>query len=158
VIGPFRFQPNLSHSHNQMKPVSIEQLSEVEQHVYRFWSAMDRRDYSALLACLTERCRWLRGAMIEGHVAILSALEARPSNLTTRHFVNNMIVDAIDDGVIARYLLTTYTHIATNNESPPYDCALPGLIADITMRCVHSGTRPLIDLIEPTIVFHRSGH
>jgi hypothetical protein len=141
-----------------MKTMPIEKLGAVEQHVYRFWSAMDRRDYSAVLACLTQRCRWLRGVMIEGHASILSALEARPSNLTTRHLVNNVIVDEIDDGVIARYLLTAYTHAAADNESAPYDCAIPALIADITMRCVNSGTRLLIDLIEPNIVFRRSGH
>jgi hypothetical protein len=141
-----------------MKTMSIEKLGEVEQHVCRFWSAMDRRDYSAVLACLTQRCRWLRGVMIEGHASILSALEARPSNLTTRHLINNLIVDTIDDGVIAKYLLTAYTHTVTDNESSPYDCVMPALIADITMRCVYSGTRLLIDLIEPNIVFRRSGH
>jgi hypothetical protein len=138
--------------------MKIEQQREVEQHVYSFWSALDRRDYSSLLDCVTQRCRWLRGTMIEGHAAIRAALESRPNNLTTRHLISNMRVDADADGMTARYILTTYMHMAAENESPPYECAPPGLIADITMRCVYFDTRLLIDLIEPDILFRSTGH
>src|ERR1700732_454655 len=149
---PSRFRPNLPRSSVKSHPLmTIEPQIEAEQHVYRFWSALDRRDYPGLLRFLTERCRWLRGSMIEGHVAILYALQGRPSNLTTRHVVNNVIIDAADDGLIARYLLTVYSHTALEIEIPPYDCGSPGLVADITMRCVHTPAGLLIDLIEPDV-------
>jgi hypothetical protein len=138
--------------------MNIQQQREVEQHVYRFWYALDRRDYSKLLDCVTQRCRWLRGTLIEGHAAILAALESRPTNLTTRHLISNVRVDADAGGMTARYILTTYMHMAAENESPPYACSPPGLIADITMRCVYLDTRLLIDLIEPEILFRSMGH
>jgi len=76
-------------------------LPALEQQLHRFFHALDSRDYPALLALFTDDCRWLRqGRWLEGKLAAMTALQARPADSETRHVLSNSFVARIGDGVV----------------------------------------------------------
>ncbi len=66
----------------------------------RFFHCLDRRDYSGLVALMTDGGVWVRGGTrLSGGPAILDALRDRPAGLTTRHLLSNLVVDLEAEGL-----------------------------------------------------------
>lgn len=138
-----------------MKP---DQFHDVEQAVLRFWYALDRRDYGALLNGVTEDCLWLRDRWIQGQWAISAALAQRPASLSIRHLVSNMIFDATHNGVSVQYILTAFSANTPAEASAPLPTSAPTLIADVAMSCALVDGRWLISRIEPAVQFRQANH
>lgn len=126
----------------------------LEQLVLRFWRALDRRDYAAMLAMLTDDASWLREEWLVGQEAIGQSLEARPSDLQVRHLVTNIIVDPTPDGAEVTSLVTAFA--ASGPEADILPSAAPALLADVDMAVVRAGFGWSIKRIEPRIRFRQS--
>ena len=60
----------------------------------RFFHELDRNNHAGLLRLFAPDGRWIRqGVELAGPNALLSALEARPTDRTTRHILANVVVD-----------------------------------------------------------------
>ncbi|MGQ2999701.1 nuclear transport factor 2 family protein [Variovorax sp.] len=95
-------------------PDAARLLPELTQALHRFFHALDRRDYDAMLALFADDCRWLRqGRWLEGKPAVRAALEARAADVETRHVLTNAHVSA-QDGTSAEVeaYMTAYRHPA----------------------------------------------
>lgn len=131
----------------------------VTQVIYRFWRALDARDYQPLLDLVTEDCRWNRlDQMLVGRDQILASLRARLSNLEIRHIITNVIVTAEGGSLRAGYLLTAFSHVRSEGESAPFRSSPPTLIADVEMGFAPVEGAVLIDSIEAGLVFRAATH
>jgi catechol 2,3-dioxygenase-like lactoylglutathione lyase family enzyme len=124
----------------------------IEQCIYQFWIALDRNDYSAVLALLTPDCRWRRDDWLEGHEAISRALHARPRDRVTRHLVSNLRLVRNGTDWIASYLLTAFAGQDTGGQGAPCVSAAPVILADVEMQLTAAGMAQ-IARIDPCVVF-----
>lgn len=77
--------------------------------VARLFHYLDARDYDAVAALFTPEGVWMRmGQKLVGQAGIRAAMAGRPATLSTRHIVSNLIADADESGVDARYYLTVF--------------------------------------------------
>lgn len=82
----------------------------------RFFHHLDRREYEQVAALIADGGIWNRGGTrLQGADAVLDALRARPTGLTTRHLLSNVVVDLLDGGAAARvgYELSVFTQDGT---------------------------------------------
>lgn len=131
----------------------------VQDLLHRFWGALDDRDYDVLVAQMTPDCEWQRaGHLHHGRDEVLTAMRARPINLAIRHVITNLRVDAVDNGLRARGLLTAYMHNFADGEAGPYPGSPPAFVADTTAFCVKGNGGYLIDKLTAALVFRSAAH
>jgi hypothetical protein len=129
---------------------------EIHDYLARFWRAMDRSDYEAVLAGLTEDCRWLRDRWREGRDDILLSLQARPPLAASRHCIANLILDPADGGYDAQYGLIIFGHPkAADPAEPPYRTTGPRM-GDWTSRLAKVGGEWRAREIRAALVFERA--
>lgn len=76
----------------------------------RFFHHLDRGEYEALAGLLTEDGVWLRqGQELAGPTVVLDKMRERPSGLTTRHLLSNIVVNLVGESQArVAYELTVY--------------------------------------------------
>lgn len=120
----------------------------------RFFHHLDRREYEHVAALMADGGVWNRGGTrLEGANAVLDALRARPSGLTTRHLLSNVVVDLLDGGAAARvsYELSVFT------QDDPAAPARHATILTGEDRLEHDGTAWRIRLKEARPLFRFGG-
>jgi hypothetical protein len=133
--------------------MNMHVLLALEQLVFRFWRALDHRNYGEMLNMMAEECRWVRGRVLEGKAQIGHELEARPSDMDIRHLVSNFVTDELDDRLAARYTIVAFSAKRLAGQEGPLKSRPPTLLADIDMRFSRAGEGFLILNIEPVVVF-----
>lgn len=79
------------------------------QTVHRLFQHMDDGRTADAAALFLPDGVWVkRGESIRGREAVQESMESRGSNVATRHVITNMVVDPADDGMKARFYVTTY--------------------------------------------------
>ena len=72
---------------------SPQDLGHWSQCLYALISHLDARRYEALAQLFTPQGRWLRqGQWLQGHEAIVQALQARPQGMRVFHTLSNILV------------------------------------------------------------------
>ena len=86
---------------------------QLTQRLHVFFSHLDERRYDALTAMFLPEGRWLRqGRWIEGRVAILQAMQARPASTRVRHIISNVLVTPKDaDEMQVEAYITAYRQV-----------------------------------------------
>jgi hypothetical protein len=105
---------------------------DVQQLIFKYWNALDRRDYPKLLSLLTDDVDWRLSSNRSGRQAVAEALDERAPNLVVRHLIDNLVVEDSEDGYEAVFVLTAFAHFAGPAEAGPYPTAPPGVLCDIT--------------------------
>ncbi|KXU29421.1 hypothetical protein A0J57_18595 [Sphingobium sp. 22B] len=128
-----------------------------QQLILRYWNALDRRDYPAMLDLLTEDVEWKVSAMCEGRAAVAAELEKRPSNMVVRHIISNIVVDDAPEGQEVFFLLTAFGRLTEDGDKPPYPLELPQILGDIRATVVERDGQLRISRIAASPVF-RAAH
>jgi hypothetical protein len=87
---------------SQLNSVSEdESLTDPKVTVYRFFRAIDDREYRLLLSLLAPDMVWRRqGVALHGEREILSALERRSPTLRVHHILTNMVALPCEEGEV----------------------------------------------------------
>lgn len=117
---------------------------ELQQIIYKYWSAVERYQYDDALALLSEDVEFDLGAGLRGREAVAAALSKRPTTAFVRHLVSNVIVEEAAGTIRASYILTSFGLVAREGENPPFPSAPPEVVADGEIVIDTQGERPLI--------------
>ena len=93
--------------------VPPEDFVQWTQRLYAMLDHLDARRYEAMTALFSPSGRWIRqGQTLEGHAAILQALQARPTGMRVRHLLSNPLVHecSAEHAVVAAHM-TAYRQL-----------------------------------------------
>lgn len=92
-------------------------FSDLSALVYRFFSALDRRDHRAVAQLMAGDGTWLRqGVTLTGPNEVFTALEKRDTKRTTCHVITNLWVESSDEhSACVHYYLSAYESIAADD-------------------------------------------
>ena len=128
---------------------------EIQDHLVRFWRAMDRADYEEVLASLTEDARWRRDRWREGKADIVESLRQRPPLLVSRHCLTNLVVEPDHDGYRCEYGLVIFGYGRKNSEEqPPYSTSGPRM-GDWRSKLIYHEGRWLTREVTASLLFER---
>ena len=130
----------------------------VQQLIYGYWNAMDRRDYPAVLDCLTDDVEWRASSSCEGRAAVAKALEQRPANLVVRHFISNLVVEGGDDRREAFFLIAAFARVVDDGDVAPYPTDAPQVIGDVRATVVATPHGPKIAKLAASVIFRAEQH
>jgi hypothetical protein len=134
---------------------ALNDYLDIQQNLVGFWQAMDRADYDALLAQLTDDVRWKRDRWREGKADVLQSLEQRASLLVSRHCMTNLRIAPNGNGYDCSYGLIIFGHNRTlETEQAPYVTAGPRM-GDWSSKIVKRNSAWLTREISATLIFER---
>jgi hypothetical protein len=122
--------------------------------IHCLFQHLDDGEFEAVAALFAAEGVWHRmGVPMIGPQGVLVGLRARPSDLSTRHLVTNMVVKEAESGVTARYYVTIFEHKGAVSEAPPI--ALPHAIFLSTDSLVEAHGGWQFTSRSPKLVFKR---
>ncbi len=109
------------------------QFSAAEELIVRYWRALDRSDYPAVLDCLAEDVDWRVSEPCRGRAEVAAVLQRRPLARVTRHVVTNMLIEPRSGGCAASYVLMAFAH-QSEGEDRPHPISCPSILADMDVE------------------------
>lgn len=148
----------LAHSlqSNDLRTLHATIAYECTQTIHQFFRHLDHAEFVELAKLFTPEGVWFRmGKANVGAEAILSALAGRPTNLTTRHNVSNVLIDISKTSVEAKYYVSVFDHEGPTSEGPA-PLMPASLILDCKDRLSHDGARWLFESRVAKPIFKRA--
>jgi len=96
----------------------IERAWNCQQTLTKLFYYLDEKQYDDLLSIFEQDGIWFRqGKVLEGHSAIMAAMQARSATYAIRHMVSNFLVTQVDGDVVE--VVSYLTAYANDNGVKP---------------------------------------